>query len=165
MKINWNGKIAIVTGASGGIGAAIAEKLASQGLVVILVARRLNKLEELAQKINKAGGIAYPYQADLTSSTQRIGLVDQICRKFGTPSILINNAGLGWYGYFYQMPWPVAKELISLNIESTTHLTSLLISKMQTLDAARIINIRSIAGKLPEQGIAVYSASKAYLDS
>ncbi len=77
----------------------------------------------------------------------------------------MNNAGIGWYGYFSNMPWSVANELIELNITSVTHLTSLFLPGMLQLSKARIINIGSISGKLPEQGIALYSASNAYMDA
>lgn len=165
MRTNWKNKTALVTGSSSGIGAAIAQKLADEGLRVILVARRLEKLEEVAAKIRSTGGLVVLYQSDLTRSEQRETLVNKIIDEVGIPEILINNAGLGWYGYFSQMPWQVAEELIALNIEASTHLTSLLLPKMLGLPTARIINIGSVAGKLPEQGIALYSATKAYLDT
>jgi short-subunit dehydrogenase len=115
--------------------------------------------------ITESGGKAYVFPADLSSSEARATLAENILSELGSPDILINNVGIGWYGYFSQMPWDVAKELINLNISTTTHLTSIFLPHMLTLPKARIINIGSIAGKLPEQGIALYSASKAYLDA
>ncbi len=81
------------------------------------------------------------------------------------PDILVNNAGLAWYGYFQEMPWAIAQDIIKLNIEAATHLTILFLPSMLQKKFGRVINIGSIAGKMPEQGIAVYSASKAYLDA
>ena len=165
MSDYWNGKLALITGASSGIGAAAAEKLASKGLKIILAARNSEKLQKVAEKIRSHGGEAYCFSCDLSKSENRISLIKTIKSEIGIPDILINSAGVGWYGYFSQMPWKIANELLSLNIEATTHLTSLLLPDMLTLKRVRIINIGSIAGKLLEQGIAIYSASKAYLDA
>jgi len=165
MNQSWNNKTALITGASGGIGAAIALKFASEGMRVILVARRLEKLSELANLIKSRGGIVYYYAFDLSKSENRVELVSVVKKDVGIPDILVNNAGIGWYGYFSKMPWEIANDLLALNIEAPTHLTSLLLSDMLKLKVGRIINIGSIAGKLPEQGVALYSASKSYLDS
>ena len=165
MKSSFMTKLALITGASSGIGAATAELLSTKGFSVILVARRVEKLTSIALKIKESGGTAYVYPSDLKSSANRELLVKNITSEIGTPDILINNAGIGWYGYFSQMPWTVIDELLALNIESVTHLTSLLLPKMIGLGSGRVINVGSIAGKLPEQGVSVYSASKAYLDA
>jgi short-subunit dehydrogenase len=165
MNNYWHGKLALITGASGGIGENIAEYLSRQGCRVILVARRVDKLNSLAARISRQGGRAYVYQTDLSKSTDRVSLFENVSKDLGVPDILINNAGIGWYGYFSKMPWSVAENIIDLNIASMTHLTSLFLPGMLTLPRARIINIGSVAGKLPEQGIALYSASKAYMDA
>jgi uncharacterized protein len=161
----YKGGLALVTGASSGIGAATAKKLASEGMRVILVARREDKLTTLADQINSHGGKAFCYPTDLAISENRILLVNTIKSELGLPDVLINNAGIGWYGYFSQMPWQIAQEMISLNIEASTHITSLLLPEMVKMNKGHIIFIGSIMGKMPEQGVAVYSASKAYLDS
>jgi uncharacterized protein len=165
MKNYWYGKLALITGASSGIGANIAEYLSAKGMRVILVARRLDKLESIASHIAKKGGKAYVFQTDLLSPAARAELIQNIVAQIGIPDVLINNAGIGWYGYFHSMPWEIANEVIELNISALTHITSLLLPRMLQLPRARIINIGSIAGKLPEQGISLYSASKAYLDA
>jgi uncharacterized protein len=165
MNSSWTGKTALITGASSGIGASIAEKLSSEGIRVILVSRNISKLNTLKNKINSSCGQACCYACDLTISENRIHLFEQIKNELGIPDILINNAGIGWYGYFYQMPWKVADNILSLNIVAPTHLTSLFIPFMLKLQKGRIINIGSVVGKLPEQGVALYSASKGYLDS
>jgi short-subunit dehydrogenase len=161
----WTGKLALITGASAGIGANIAKYLATRGIRVILVARTQDKLENVASSIFKNGGIAYIYKADLARETARSALAEKIIADLGVPDILINNAGMGWYGYFSKMPWGVARNIIELNISSSTHLASLFLPHMLSLQKSRIINIGSVAGKLPEQGIALYSASKAYMDA
>jgi short-subunit dehydrogenase len=158
-------KLVLITGASSGIGAATAQKLASEGMRVILVARRKDKLTALVEQINSRGGIAYCYASDLSMSENCILLANTIKTELGIPDVLINNAGIGWYGYFSQMPWQITQEMLSLNIEAATHLTSLLLPEMQKLNRGHIIFVGSIMGKMPEQGVAVYSASKAYLDA
>lgn len=165
MNNEWKNKTALITGASSGIGASVAKLLATKGITVLLVARRLDKLESLAQAIRLSGGDASTFAADLSKESDRLCLVNQVLEKVGVPDILVNNAGIGWYGYFTEMSWSTASELLRLNIEGTTHLTSLLLPEMLKKPRARIINIGSIIGKLPEQGVALYSASKGYLDN
>jgi uncharacterized protein len=165
MRIDWKNKTALITGASSGIGAAIAQKLASKGIRVILVARREARLEDLAENIRSSGGSVVYYLSDLSQSEMIDELIPKIIRNEGVPDILINNVGIGWYGFFAQMPRSTIQELLALNIEGFVHVTSLLLSEMLKLPQARIINIGSVAGKLPEQGIALYSASKAFMDS
>lgn len=164
MKNSWNNKIALITGASSGIGCSIAELFASKGIKVILVARNSTKLKVIVDRIQSNGGTALFYSADITDEETRYKLYQHINDEVGTPDILVNNAGIGWYGFFSEMPWKTANDLLQLNIVAPTHLTSLFINDMLKLEKGRIINIGSIAGKLPEQGIALYSASKGYLD-
>lgn len=158
-------KIALVTGASSGIGALTSEFLATQGLQVILVARREEKLREIASQITAAGGKAIFRVCDLTVDADRISLFNNLNLDGLLPDILVNNAGIGWYGYFHDMPWEVVRELLSLNIEATSHLTLLFIPHMRASGYGHIVNIGSVAGKLPEQGVAVYASSKSFLDS
>jgi len=156
---------ALITGASSGIGASTALLLAEKGIQVILTARRTDRLNQLTEKILASGGRAIPFPFDLTLESDRIALYAALLRQDLLPDILINNAGSAWYGYFHEMPWQVAQDILNLNISATTHLTTLFLPHMVSNGFGRIINVGSIAGKLPEQGIALYSASKAYLDA
>jgi len=165
MKTNWINKTALITGASSGIGAAIAQNLASQGIRVILIARREDMLAKLAAKIRLKGGVVSYYISDLSKSENVDEVITNIIQNEGIPDILINNVGVGWYGFFAQMPWNTIQELLALNIGGMVQMTSQLLPKMLSLPRARIINIGSVAGKLPEQGIALYSASKAFMDA
>ncbi len=158
-------KVALITGASSGIGEHIAVYLARQGIKVILVARREDRLTQIVGQINSSGGNAEYFIADLTQEEDRNHLKNYLQIENKLPDILINNAGIGWYGYFHEMPWKAAQELLSVNIEATVHLTSLFLPSMLSKNYGHIINIGSVAGKLPEQGIALYSSSKAFLDS
>ena len=164
-SLTLQNKIALVTGASSGIGALTSKFLADQGLQVILAARREEKLREITSEITAAGEKAIYRVCDLSVDADRISLFNSLNLEGLLPDILVNNAGIGWYGYFHDMPWDVARELVALNIAATTHLTLLFLPHMMASGYGHIINIGSVAGKLPEQGIAVYASSKSYLDS
>jgi short-subunit dehydrogenase len=162
---SWTGKIAVITGASSGIGAAAARKLARQGLKVILVARRHDRLEQLANEIRLSGGQAEFIVADLSVEAERDRVYAKVEAEYGQVDVLINNAGLGWYGYSTDMPWTTASEILQVNINAAVHFTLLFLKKMRTLGSGHIINIGSISGGLPSQGIAIYGATKSFLDN
>lgn len=161
---SFAGKIALITGASSGIGAAVAQRLASEGLHVILAARRTELLAEMQANIQAEGGQASYYQADLADEHQRAQLHTQVIREHGQLDVLVNNAGLGWYGYGAQMPWKVAAEMIQVNITAAVHLSLLALQKMRERNQGHIINIGSVVGSLPSQGVALYGATKSFLD-
>ncbi len=164
-KIDWASKTALITGASSGIGELTALLLAKKGLRVILTARREDRLLLLQSAINSSGGKAEIFPADLGLETNRELLFNFLQSNNLVPDVLVNNAGIAWYGYIHKMPWYLARDIIRLNNEAAIHLSLLLMPAMLDRHFGRIINIGSIAGKLPEQGIAIYSASKAFLDA
>jgi uncharacterized protein len=161
MMANWKDKLAVVTGASSGIGQAIARQLAAQGLEVVLVARRRERLEVLADEIRTNGGNARILTADLTREADRVHL----CQAAGAAEVLVNNAGLGWYGYGDEMSWKTAREMLQVNIEAVVQLSLTFLSKMRQRNSGHIINIGSISGSLPSQGVALYGATKSFLDN
>lgn len=161
----WEGKAALVTGASSGIGAAVARKLAHRGAHVLLVARRADRLELLADEIRRDGGEAQVIVADLADDGERAAVLAQAHDIAGGVDILVNSAGFGWYGYGAEMPWTVAREMIQTNMTALAHLTLLVLRDMQTRGSGHIINISSVAGSLPEQGTALYSATKSFVDN
>ena len=79
--------------------------------------------------------------------------------------LLVNNAGLGWYGYGDQMSWKTAQEMLQVNVEAVVQLSLTFLAKMRLRNAGHIINIGSISGSLPSQGIALYGATKSFLDN
>ena len=79
--------------------------------------------------------------------------------------VLVNNAGLGWYGFGTEMPWTIASEILQVNITAAVHFTLLFLKKMRSLGSGHIINIGSISGSLPSQGVALYGATKSFLDN
>ncbi len=162
--MEWRGKAAVVTGASSGIGEATARLLGEKGLSVTLVARRLDKLTDLMDRIESSGGRARVIEADLGLEADRQRVFDSV-RSTGGADVLINNAGFGWYGYFSAMPWEAADEMLRVNIGAAVQLTSLFLPDMLKREQAQIINVGSISGSIPSQGIAVYAATKAFLDA
>lgn len=161
----WAGRTALVTGASSGIGAAVARKLAHRGVRVLLVARRADRLALLADEIRRDGGEAHAIVADLAAESGRAAVLAQAEALTGGVDILVNSAGLGWYGYGSEMPWDVAQEMIQTNMTALAQLTLAVLRGMQARGAGHIINISSIAGSLPEQGTALYSATKSFVDN
>ncbi len=164
MATQWNGKIAVVTGASSGIGEATAQRLAAEGLQVRLVARRLDRLLCLQERIEAWGGRATSIAADLSQEAERCRAFDCI-QAHGGADVLINNAGFGWYGYFTDMRWETAREMLNVNVAAAVHLTSLFLPDMRKRGNGHIVNVGSISGSIPSQGIAMYAASKAFLDA
>jgi uncharacterized protein len=165
MSHNWNGKIAVITGASSGIGAATAQRLAGEGMQVILVARRLDRLASLVEAIRQAGGQAEAIQADLTCEADCTRVYEEVSSRYGHVDVLVNNAGFGWYGFGADMPWNTAVEMLKVNVEAVVQLTLQFLVKMRENNKGHIINIGSISGSLPSQGIAVYGATKAFIDN
>ncbi len=161
MKNNWKDKLAIITGASSGIGEATARKLAAQGLKVVLVARRADRLEKLAEDIRANGGTARILPADLTQESDRL----RVCEEAGAADVLVNNAGLGWYGYGSDMSWKTAWEMLQVNVEAVVQLSLSFLPGMRRRGAGHIINVGSISGSIPSQGIALYGATKSFLDN
>jgi hypothetical protein len=157
-------RTALITGASAGIGAALARFLAGKGLRVVLVARREDRLEALASEIKADGGLAQVVAADLSREDERVALFEQICRG-NYVDLLINNAGFGWYGYYSDMPWDTARRMLAVNVSAMAHLTSLCLPGMLNRRRGHIINIGSIAGGFSNQGVALYSSSKAFMDA
>jgi uncharacterized protein len=162
---DWKGKVAVVTGASSGIGAATSRQLSHQGMQVVLVARRRDRLEILADEIRKDGGRAYIIGADLMHESGRALVFNQVQGQFGKADILVNNAGLGWYGYGDEMSWKTAWELLQVNVEAMVQLTLGFLGGMRQRNEGHIINIGSISGSIPSQGVALYGATKSFMDN
>lgn len=161
----WRERVAMVTGASSGIGAVTARLLSVKGLRVALIARRVHKLDEVAQMIKDAGGEAITIPCDLSNEDEREKAVNEVYKKWGKIDVLINNAGYTWYGYGADMPWETARSMIDVNVTAVAHLTMLVLRRMRSLDSGHVINVSSIAGSFPQQGIMMYGASKAFVDN
>ena len=157
--------VAVVTGASAGIGEATAVRLASEGYHVALVARRGSRLRSLARRIVTLGGHATAIVADLSRETERRRAYQIIKRRLPPIDVMINNAGLGWYGNAAEMSWKTARQLVRVNVEATAELTLLCLREMRKRGRGHIITVGSIAGGIPSQGVALYGATKAFIDN
>ena len=165
MTYSCKDKIVVITGASSGVGASFAKFLAQAGLHVVLAARREERMKDITTTIIAEGGKASFFTADLSREKERESLFNKINAEVGDIDILINNAGFGWYGYYSEMPWKLVKQMMAVNLMGMLHLTNLFMPGMLALGKGHIINIGSIAGGLPNQGIAVYAASKSFMDA
>ena len=161
----WEGRVAVVTGASAGIGAATARALAARHLRVVLVARREDRLQALAEEIRASGGQPLVVPADLTDEEQRRHVVEEALAHYGAIDVLVNGAGFGWYGHGSEMPCTVASDMIRVNVEAAVRLTLMVLPRMRARGSGHIVNIGSVVGSLPSQGVAVYSATKAFVDA
>ena len=161
----WRGKVAVITGASSGIGAETARRLAQEGLKVVLVARRQERLESLAAHIREAGGEALVITADIADENERLRVVEEVRAAYETVDVLVNSAGFGWYGFGTEMPWTLAWQMLQVNVSAVVRLTLLLLQDMKTRNSGHIVNIGSIVGSLPSQGVALYGATKSFVDA
>ena len=160
-------RCAVVTGASSGLGEEFARQLAPRCKTLVLVARRADRLEELARvlRAEHSGLEVGVIPADLTDPSAREGLVAKIARANLEPDLLINNAGMGDYGEFSEAEWSKLESMLKLNVEALTHLTHGILPLMKQGGGGSIINVSSLASLLPIPDFAVYAATKAYVTS
>jgi len=156
-------RVAIVTGASRGIGAAIARRLAKDGLHVVAVARNLDKLKEVCDEINAREGSAEPWVCDVSDAKAVAGAVEQIADKLGRIDVLVNNAGITKDGLLLRMSDEDFDAVIDTNLKSAFVAIRTAARSMMRSKSGRIINISSVAGVMGNAGQANYAASKAGL--
>jgi 3-oxoacyl-[acyl-carrier protein] reductase len=155
------GKIALVTGASQGIGRACALELAAAGATVALAARNVEKLEAVAAEISASGGTAKAYALDVASEESIKAAAKAVLADHGTVHILVNNAGITKDGLAMRMKLADFEDVIRTNLTGSFLLTQALISPMMKARWGRIINITSVVGEVGAAGQANYAASKA----
>jgi acetoacetyl-CoA reductase len=160
--VKLNGRVAIVTGGSRGIGAAIAKELAAQGVkVVINYNSNSEAADTVVQEIEQAGGEAFAAQADVSDAAQARVLVEETINKYGKLDILVNNAGITRDRTFRKITEEDWTKVIQVNLNSVYNMTIAALSHIQESDAGRIINISSIIGQAGGFGQTNYSAAKA----
>jgi len=157
------GKIALVTGASQGIGRACALELARNGAVIALAARNQDKLTAVAAEIAAAGGTARPYALDVASEDSIKSAAKQILTDLGAVHILVNNAGITKDGLALRMKLADFDDVLRTNLTGSFLLTQAVISSMMKARWGRVINITSVVGETGAAGQANYAASKAGL--
>lgn len=153
-------KVAIITGASSGIGEATALRLAGDGAKVVLTARRKEKLKELEKKITDSGGSALVVEADVTKRDDIKKLAKQTKETFGPCDILVNNAGIMPLSYMKNMHVDEWLKMVDVNINGVLYCLAEIMPDMIERKIGHIINISSVAGREVMPGGAVYSATK-----
>ncbi len=152
------GRVALITGASSGIGEATALELARRGFIVYGVARRVDRMAGLA-----AHGVR-TFEMDLTDDASIVSGVERILREQGRIDVLVNNAGYGSYGALEDVPIEEARRQFEVNIFGLARLTQLVLPQMRARHSGRIVNVSSIGGKMYEPLGAWYHATKFALE-
>jgi uncharacterized protein len=157
-------KTAVITGASAGLGAQFARLFAQDRHNVVLVARRRDRLDQLATELHQDYAVqAIVIAADLSDPKAPLYLHEELTRASIEVEFLVNNAGLGASGAFAELELASQLDMIELNVKALTHLTGLFLPAMIARRSGRILNVSSAAGFLPGPFMASYYASKAYV--
>ncbi len=154
------GRVAVVTGASSGIGAGLAAMLAGEGARVVLAARRGEALERVAAEIREAGGEALPIATDLTDETSLTNLLDATAASFGSVDVLVNNAGYAVWKPLEATTLAEWDHTFAVNVRAAAYLCAAVLPGMQARRFGRVINIGSEAGAAIVPGLAAYCVSK-----
>lgn len=166
MSADLNGTAALITGASSGIGSAVARELAAMGVQVALLGRRRDRLEELAAALTAEGGTARVIAADITDRAQATAAVDVVLETFGRLDILVNAAGIMLNGASLEADPDDWQRMIDLNVTGLVMVTKTALPHLLAAAAsndrgvADLVNISSIAGRVANARVAVYNATK-----
>ena len=160
MTMSVKGKIILVTGASEGIGRAIALKLAEEGACLVVAARTEQKLEALASEIRQRGGSALAIRADVTRSDEVGALVEKTVAAYGRLDILVNNVGRGLRKPFVATTDEEWDRLVAVNLSSVVFGCRAALPVLERQGKGQIINIASRSGRVGEANLAAYSAVK-----
>lgn len=157
---SMKGKIIVITGASSGLGAETARHLAAQGAFVALGARRADRIESLAEEINKNGGSAVAVATDVTKREQVQKLVDAAVKQFGRVDVILNNAGIMPLSPMERLNVDEWDQMIDVNLKGVLYGIAAALPYMKSQKSGHIINVSSVAGHKVFHGSAVYSATK-----
>lgn len=160
------GKVALITGASKGIGKAIAQQFASAGAKVVVSSRKQEAVDEVAKSINANGGHAIGIACNVSEQQDVKQLIDKTIASFGSIDILVNNAAANpAFGPVVQTDGAAFDKIMNVNVKGPFELAKQVYPWMQQKKAGSVINISSVGGLRPEQGLGIYSVSKAALIS
>ncbi len=154
-------RTAIITGASRGLGPYMARALAAEGMNLVLGARSMGELEAVAAEIRETGGKAIAVQCDVTSAADRQNLVDAAKAEYGRIDVLVNNAGIELTAHFERQPEAEIAQVIDVNLTSSLLLARLVTPIMLEQKSGHVVNVASLAGKVPVPFSIPYAASKA----
>ncbi len=154
------GKVALITGASSGIGEATALALAAQGAKIALAARRVERLEALRQRITESGGEALPLACDVADEAQVRRAVQETQDKWGRLDVLVNSAGMAVLGSILGADTSEWRKSFDVNVLGLMYATHAALPLMKEQGGGHIVNISSTAGRVAPSGMGVYSATK-----
>ncbi len=161
-----NGTVALVTGASSGIGEATALALAAEGATLALVARRRDRLDDLRARIESSGGTAIAVEADVADQPRAAAAVDEVVAELGRLDVVVNNAGLMTIGPAAEADTADWDRMVSVNVQGLLYVTRASLPHLVAAaedsprGVADIVNISSTAGRVARPGTAVYSLTK-----
>ena len=161
MSNNIEGKVVVITGASSGLGEATARLLSSQGATVVLGARRVERIQSLADELTKNGGKALAIATDVTQHEQVKHLVDSAVETYGRIDVILNNAGLMPHSPLERLKLDDWNQMIDVNIKGVLYGIAAALPHMKQQKSGQIINVSSVAGHKVRPGSAVYAATKA----
>lgn len=161
MSNNIQGKVVVITGASSGLGEATARMLSAEGASVVLGARRLDRIQRLADALNAGGGKALARATDVTRPEQVQALVDAAVQAFGHVDVIINNAGLMPHSPLERRKIEDWNQTIDVNIKGVLYGIGAVLPHMIARKSGQIINVASVAAYKVRPGSAVYAATKA----
>ncbi|GLV58497.1 oxidoreductase [Dictyobacter sp. S3.2.2.5] len=153
-------KVALITGASSGIGEASALSLAAEGAYVAVVARRGDRLQDLLRRIHERGGRALPIVADVADEQQVAAMVKHVKNKLGRIDILVNNAGVMLLGQIDGANTEDWRRMVAINVMGLMYTTHAVLPIMKEQNHGHIINISSVAGRVARAGSGVYNVTK-----
>jgi NADP-dependent 3-hydroxy acid dehydrogenase YdfG len=153
-------KVAIITGASSGIGYATALALSKAGAKVAIGARRTEKLADLESKIKENNGEVYSQKLDVTKNDECVSFVNNVLEKWGSVDILVNNAGLMPLSFVKNLKIDEWDQMIDVNIKGVLYCTGAVVTHMLEKKSGHIVNISSVAGRIVFPAGSVYCATK-----
>jgi NADP-dependent 3-hydroxy acid dehydrogenase YdfG len=160
MNNNIEGKVVVITGASSGLGEATARLLSAQGASVVLGARRVDRIQSLADELTRSGGKALAIPTDVTDYDQVKRLVDAAVQTYGRIDVMINNAGLMPHSPLERLKIDDWNRMIDVNIKGVLYGIAAALPHMKQQKSGHIINVSSVAGHKVRPGSAVYAATK-----
>jgi uncharacterized protein len=164
MGSELSGRVALVTGASSGLGVDFARELARRGARLVLVARREDRLQAVQEELKRDHGVEVStVTLDLADADGPQALYDLVRQQHLQVDILVNNAGFGVYGDFVDIPWDREREMLQLDIVALTHLTKLFARDMVKRGSGWMLQVASIGAFQPSPTYATYSAAKSYV--
>jgi short-subunit dehydrogenase len=160
VSVDLRGAVVVVTGASSGFGELSALGFAREDAVVVLAARRLERLEALADRIRARGGEALPVRCDVRELGDLQTVRDRVDETYGRCDVLVNNAGIPGGGPFERTSIERVDEVVEVNLLAALHATKLFLPGMLERRRGHVVNVSSLAGRFATPGAAVYSATK-----